>query len=396
MDELHPEQPSGIALTLSRQLRQSLQSCSVHGAGPVTIFGRCLDALDSGELTGTQFTSIGAEIARQSRELVRESTADRPDMPVPARLLDRETRIIRFVSALFTLPPAGAGAVAAAAGPQHPAGAGRPGRAGAPATPEGAREAVRRFVAGEVAAVPPIARRLGDAATIFLGSWCTGSADAYSDLDIQVVLPDGDFADCYREAVAGGYAAPGESLLVVARTPVKTVCKVRSLSSLAAELESDPIVALWIFAGAQLLADPGARVRERIDAAAERFGELAEPRCRESFLRLARLRDWLRKLDSRDMPTARTVLLGQFVQTALEICFLAERRPYPYGKWLDHWAFLDTRLGPLIRAAVVELVAAPSRDHQRLTRQIVEILQLELVRLNPAVPWAARPERCIS
>ncbi|RKN38993.1 hypothetical protein [Streptomyces hoynatensis] len=89
---------------LAEQMRQALQTCSVHTVGPVAAFEKCTTALEGGRIDYDQFQEIGRRVASQSRERIRayESEGDRPET---ARKINRERRMITFVDALFSLDP---------------------------------------------------------------------------------------------------------------------------------------------------------------------------------------------------------------------------------------------------------------------------------------------------
>ncbi|MFK8844155.1 hypothetical protein [Streptomyces sp. Ac-502] len=65
-------QPASVAdedvRRLADQMRQALQTCSVHTVGPLAAYGRCTDALDGGRISSQQFEEIGRRLVALSEE----------------------------------------------------------------------------------------------------------------------------------------------------------------------------------------------------------------------------------------------------------------------------------------------------------------------------------------
>ncbi|GAA2339985.1 LOG family protein [Dactylosporangium salmoneum] len=88
-----------LAESLAAQVRQSLHGCAQHPGGPLAAFDRCCEALADGRLTPREFRDVGARLVAMSEARLAGGAGDRA-------LAQRETRLIRFVSALFGLPGA--------------------------------------------------------------------------------------------------------------------------------------------------------------------------------------------------------------------------------------------------------------------------------------------------
>ncbi|MFC4066236.1 SLOG cluster 4 domain-containing protein [Actinoplanes subglobosus] len=91
---MEPDSPGPVVRSLATQLRQALQGCAQHPAGPLAAFDRCHDALAAGDLTPAEFRAVGELLADHSRERMAADGA------TPATVL-REQRMARFVTALF-------------------------------------------------------------------------------------------------------------------------------------------------------------------------------------------------------------------------------------------------------------------------------------------------------
>ncbi|MGA4844019.1 hypothetical protein [Streptomyces sp. G45] len=87
---------------LADQMRQALQTCSVHTVGPLAAYGRCTDALDCGRINEEQFQEIGRRVVAVSEERLHlyESQGEHSDT---SPKVSREKRMIGFVDALFAL-----------------------------------------------------------------------------------------------------------------------------------------------------------------------------------------------------------------------------------------------------------------------------------------------------
>ncbi|MFD7666819.1 hypothetical protein [Streptomyces sp. NPDC059788] len=87
---------------LADQMRQALQTCSVHTVGPLAAYERCTAALDGGQIDSRQFQEIGRRLVAVSEERMHayESQGEHPDT---SPKIGREKRLISFVDALFAL-----------------------------------------------------------------------------------------------------------------------------------------------------------------------------------------------------------------------------------------------------------------------------------------------------
>ncbi len=88
---------------LAALVRQSLQGCSGHPAGPLAAYDTCCEAVDAGEITTGQFRQIGDEVLELSERRIAavQGAADGPGAAAYASLVRRERRMQRFVRALF-------------------------------------------------------------------------------------------------------------------------------------------------------------------------------------------------------------------------------------------------------------------------------------------------------
>jgi hypothetical protein len=87
---------------LASQLRQALQTCSVHTVGPVAAYQRCASALEAGNIDSDQFRQIGLRVVDTSNERIRTYQAEE-DPSVRTRKIAREMQVVNFVKALFSL-----------------------------------------------------------------------------------------------------------------------------------------------------------------------------------------------------------------------------------------------------------------------------------------------------
>lgn len=94
--------PADDIQQLATQMRQALQTCSVHTVGPLAAFERCTSALDGGRITSEEFREIGRRLVALSEERMHRYEAE-GERPGASQKISREKRMIGFVDALFAL-----------------------------------------------------------------------------------------------------------------------------------------------------------------------------------------------------------------------------------------------------------------------------------------------------
>ncbi|MFH8407005.1 hypothetical protein ACH4FX_19715 [Streptomyces sp. NPDC018019] len=87
---------------LADQMRQALQTCSVHTVGPLAAYERCTAALDGGRISEQQFREIGRRLVAMSEERMH-AYESQGEQPGNSPKISRERRLISFVDALFAL-----------------------------------------------------------------------------------------------------------------------------------------------------------------------------------------------------------------------------------------------------------------------------------------------------
>lgn len=98
---------SGLIDELASQLRQSVQTCAVHSAGPVMTFSRCRELMRSGVLTEEDLKDVGRLVIAKSRARLEERDEEAPSGRAVLAHAEREERVISFIEALFSLEEAG-------------------------------------------------------------------------------------------------------------------------------------------------------------------------------------------------------------------------------------------------------------------------------------------------
>ncbi len=97
-----PGPPADDVQQLVNQMRQALQTCSVHTGGPLAAYERCTSALDGGRITSEEFRDIGRRLVALSKERIHRYEAE-GEHPGTSQKITREKRLIGFVDALFAL-----------------------------------------------------------------------------------------------------------------------------------------------------------------------------------------------------------------------------------------------------------------------------------------------------
>ncbi len=206
---------------------------------------------------------------------------------------------------------------------------------------------------------------LPDSAIMVTGSVAAGTWDEHSDFDVRLLLPDEEHVALAGRLQGAGLWDPARDsrLFLDDREPFRRFPGVElailSTSQLEQEFRFNLPCALWVYSHAAVLQDPLNTLAVAAANHAEQFhARLNDIRCEHYF----RFREARNDLAPRIMPRRQTTVLsikrGEAVREALRLAFLAERKPYPYDKWLEVMAERETRFGAGIVAAVRALISA--------------------------------------
>jgi len=98
------EPAAAVLITeLTKQLRQSFQTCSSHSIGPVTSFSRCVQLAREGRLSTADLRAIAQQVVDLSSAELRVHTVMRLDETELRFLKRRERQVVDFTSSLFSL-----------------------------------------------------------------------------------------------------------------------------------------------------------------------------------------------------------------------------------------------------------------------------------------------------
>jgi hypothetical protein len=203
------------------------------------------------------------------------------------------------------------------------------------------------------------------AAFLFMGSWTVGFGDEFSDVDVMALVTAED-CDVIRRHGRADRGPATRDLVDVRFYQLKSVCKTKTFASLADELASDPIVALWIYRHGEIIGGDPARFREIIDGAEAHFAASRESWLREHLVRARRATDWLVNFPNRGDPLTGVLLTGTLSRLVLRTSSLAAGMPYPYDKWLSPWIGTRVPGGSALIAAAHAL--AETRDPADVAR----------------------------
>lgn len=213
-----------------------------------------------------------------------------------------------------------------------------------------ARECTERAIVGRL--LEP--EELRASTFLLAGSRSTGSSDAHSDFDFYVIVHDRAYPRIYERACRSGLIDRGESLIWRSASPEITT-KFLAERGLRHHLEQEPVHFLFLFASAVVLNDPEGEFRRIVSEYRGRFDARLPELIWLRFKDLLKAKHWLAKYAVRDVDASFDVIKQTAIRSAYEICFLMERRPFPYGKWLDYWCSRSTALGRVIRDRLVSL-----------------------------------------
>jgi predicted nucleotidyltransferase len=210
------------------------------------------------------------------------------------------------------------------------------------------------------------------ASVVLVGSCAAGLADAFSDVDVDVLIERRDYEPLYRlywEAVdreAIHILNPRARLFH--EFPMTYIPGVHGhyQLKLAAQIEerirSMDDVARWIYANSIAVADPGG-LQARLSDLASTYPPdvLREKRLHHRLA--ARQYYWgIKSQLERDHVVSLALLCIQSVSHLLKYCCLCDGKPFPHEKWL-YQVGVATSLGERIKAYMDEILAEVRRDH---------------------------------
>jgi hypothetical protein len=180
---------------------------------------------------------------------------------------------------------------------------------------------------------------------IVIGSWSSGSFDKYSDIDFVVGVPDQLYDLMYENALNLGVVKSTGDLRIETYEPLEIAVKIRSLSQINKEIERDLNIALRIYNTGEIWQDPKNQLQNIVKYHEKQFCEKISWNLREKVTRMRNAVSFYEGMMLRENYFSCEMLKFQFIQNFLEGCFLAERKPYPYIKWLQYWAIRETKIG---------------------------------------------------
>jgi hypothetical protein len=249
----------------------------------------------------------------------------------------------------------------------------------------------------------PTWQALADTATIVVhGSATIGLSDHYSDIDLQVIVPDALYNEIYTAALDAGRIQRTERLVLL-RSPSTTTdgrralcaAELRPISGLQATLDAELPVELWVMSHAWVIQDPGDRVAAILAAATQRFGDQLETLTATEFGHLGRRQRWLAiACQRRGHHASQAFLTTNLVRAAMRLACLLDDSPVPYDKWLVAWAARNTRLGAKLHDPCLELLlghTAPA-DIEAVSERIVGAATAVARHRWPRSTWVTRPD----
>ena len=197
-----------------------------------------------------------------------------------------------------------------------------------------------------------------ESAVVILGSAVRGMADEFSDIDINVYVPEGSYWEVYeryREAVEAGRveiwnptAFQYREFPFVVIPGVSGHYRVHTFEepeALAADYDD---VTMWIHQGGETLHDPSGRYCRLRDACVGYPEEVWREKVRFHFLEAGAGGDGAgNPLRRNDRPGV-VLTMTDCLKHLLRLCCLLDRRPFPYDKWLYREA-LETTAGREVR-----------------------------------------------
>ncbi len=190
--------------------------------------------------------------------------------------------------------------------------------------------------------------------------------------DVMVLLPDGSFQE-----FSGRY---GECFIVDDHDHYPEVfTRVKSFEWLRKDFTRRLPIALWIYQHSLVLADKEGGFNRILQEQMRAFNQAIPEILRRKYLEFRTERHNLRHALKRKRTVSELLIKATVVKLGLEMIFLAERKPYPYKKWLSLAAGQEVRCGKIILQISNEFLSADTVEatlelSNRLVGKIVEVL----------------------
>lgn len=232
-----------------------------------------------------------------------------------------------------------------------------------------------------------------DASFVLAGSRSTGSSDGHSDHDFYVMVDNHAYTQIYDRARGKGIIESGESLILRVDQPEITA-KLVSEHGIRHHLAQEFVHFFFIFSNAVVLADRHERYRRLIAEYRLAFEAQLPELIWLRYKDLLKAKHWLGKYAIRDVDASFDVIKQTAIRSAYELCFLMERRPFPYGKWLDFWAERATAFGARARDRLVMLHRIFDRDEMaEEAAWLFDAMREALTGCGLDLPFVANPFR---
>ncbi|MEK9135150.1 MAG: DUF4037 domain-containing protein [Patescibacteria group bacterium] len=190
--------------------------------------------------------------------------------------------------------------------------------------------------------------------------------------DVMILLPDDSFQE-----FSGQY---GECFVVDDHDHHPNVfTRVKSFEWLRKDFTRRLPIALWIYQHSLVLADKGGGFDKIIQEQMKVFDEAVPETLRKKYLEFRTERHNLRHALKRKETVSELLIKATVVKLGLEMIFLAQRKPYPYKKWLPSIAGQETRCGKIVLQISNEFLSSGTAEttlelSNRLVEKIVELL----------------------
>ena len=234
------------------------------------------------------------------------------------------------------------------------------------------------------------------ASVLLVGSRGAGYIVSWSDIDLWVL---GD-KRALNDTAAKEYALTRQ--IFVDRGDLEAHYTFYDLGDLRQRLQEWPDELLWLLQRSRILHDPLGRASELRTQFADYPEDIMQDKLRWQLCEYSQHQGRL-GVAGRGMPVAAVMAAGRCIETACRICCLAERKPYPYLKWLRRAAG-ETRLGeivcPVVDRAVehIQELATPPEGVPytdliplKELRSLKPTLCRELARIGWTGDWVENP-----
>jgi hypothetical protein len=193
--------------------------------------------------------------------------------------------------------------------------------------------------------------------------------------DIMIFMPDDMFLNDFSKEWGDCFVLDDHSHEPWVFTRVK------NYGWLADDFAKRLPIALWIFGNSDVIQDANGVFSALLEKKRDKFNRLVKNLIAVKYIELRSERHNLRHALQKERKIASRIIKATIAKVSLELCFLSEKKPYPYKKLLPERALIETINGREILSIVERFLESDDREEEviisdGLIQKIIDILKL--------------------